>query len=139
MPKTIPCFFYGLYMDRRLLASVGVETDSFCKAKVVGYRLDLHGVAKLLPAPGDEVWGMLIELPEDEFEALYSATATRMYRRGEIDVITEDGQTLRVCLYNAPAEAAGDIEQDYLEKLIQLAQLNDFPESYQQRLQAMRA
>lgn len=109
-------------------------------AKLAGYRLDFTrysekrqgGVADVVASEGDEVWGALYELPEDELPALdRKESAPSVYGHEDVDVVTTPGERVRAMTYmvvdKAPTEAPG---RAYLELILKGARERELPADY---------
>lgn len=64
-------FFYGLFMDERVLASKGVIPRNPRLAFVSHHIVKLGAKAMLLPSFGQKAYGMLYQLNQDEMDRLY--------------------------------------------------------------------
>ncbi len=138
MDKQVNGFFYGLYMDPELLASLGHEPLAAQPAKLTHFALDLHGLAKVLPQEGATVWGMLIKLRQRDLAAMYSLPTTRRYSPQQVEVITLDNETVPAQCYNVPASPDAAFNGEYLDKLLEVVNKVGLPAEYGQHLATLR-
>ena len=137
MGKLVEAFFYGLYMDPALLESTGFKPSDPRLARIEGYKLELNGVAKIVPSDGANVWGQLIKLSQADLEAMYSFETTKMYRPEKFTIILANGEEIEAGCYNAPADESAVFNDEYLGKLIKAAERLGLPGDYIQTLEKM--
>ena len=125
-------FFYGLYMDSSLLEDMGYSPELVGTAKLNDYQIHIGNRATLIPAAGTVTYGILMELPDGETEALYSRPEVSGYEAEPVQVnLLEDDSTQRSICYILPQEAVGsDINTEYANKLADLVVELGFPSSY---------
>lgn len=138
MDGTTNAFFYGLYMDPDLLRTLGADPIDPRPARLEGYRLDLHGPAKIVPAPGRTVCGMIIGLSPQHLLSLYSGGSTREYRSIEIMVLDAESRPIPVICYNRPLRDGIPFNRDYLEKLLVVVRRVGLPPEYIRDLESLR-
>ena len=133
-----PIFFYGLFMDARLLREQGLHPDSLGAAVLRGYRIHIGARATLVPAIDTQCFGMLIELPQPEVDALYAPVDVRDYRPERVEVELLEGGALRMAtVYNLPArEVSQASNPDYAAQLAALVRELDLPAAYAQEIAA---
>ena len=68
----VKVFFYGLFMDPDLLRKQGLTPDKPIVARLDHYELRLGERATMLPTPGEQVWGIVMGLNEQELKKLYA-------------------------------------------------------------------
>jgi len=137
MEDLVEGFFYGLYMDPGLLTSLGFEPIESRVAKLDGYELDLHGLAKIIPKSDSTVWGMLTKLRRSDLDAMYAFETTKAYKATAVEVTTADDAAVSVVCYNVPADDGAEFNREYLEKLVEVAKKMKLPGHYLQRLVSM--
>jgi len=123
-------FFYGLYMDPELLQSLGVTVSKSRLACLDNSQLDLRGLIKTIPAPGQKVWGMLIELTKQDLEFLYSREGAKAYHQERVTVSLLEREMVAATCYNLPVDEAGVFNQAYVMKLVPVLKKLSFPEAY---------
>jgi hypothetical protein len=124
-------FFYGLFMDQELLRATGVQPELIERASVPGMSLRIGHRASLVPAPGEEVHGVIMSLTLVELERLYSEPSVAMYRPQAVVARPESGGAIAVLCYNLPdPPEAGERNPEYAAKLREVARRVGLPESY---------
>jgi hypothetical protein len=73
-------FFYGLFMDRSLLASKGVAPPEPSFGIVRDWALRIGHRATLVPQRGSLVYGLVMSFPLPTLNQLYSDAGVAMYR-----------------------------------------------------------
>lgn len=97
-------FFYGLFMDRSLLAKKGLDPQVIGPAVLRGYRIHIGARATLQVSPPSRVLGIVMELSEEDARALYSEPSVREYQPERVQVeMLHDGAVLVACCYNLPS------------------------------------
>lgn len=125
-------FFYGLFMDARLLRERGLHPALVGPAELPGHQIHIGKRASLIPNPGSTAFGMLIDLPDEEVTALYSAPDVSDYRPEKVRaVLLSDRAVQTAWCYNLPADQAGHgTNAEYAEKLSALVLELGFPPAY---------
>ena len=121
-------FFYGLFMDERVLREKGVRPHASRKTVVKGYRLKIGDRAMLVPEPASQVFGMVHALTEHEINSLYAEPGLDMYRPETVVATFEDGSSSAVTTFNlqqAPTE--GTFNAEYAMKLRSVLERLGFP------------
>ena len=75
--RAVDVFFYGLFMDERLLRDKGLTPRHAELASVDGLALRIGRRATLVPASGGRVHGVVMSLMLDEVDRLYSEPSVR--------------------------------------------------------------
>ncbi len=121
-------FFYGLFMDEKVLRDNGVHPRAPRKAVVHGYRLKIGRRAMLVPRPDAKAFGMVFALTERETEALYGEPGLELYRPEPVTACFEDGTSGAVTTFNLrdPA-AAGEPSPEYAARLRAVLERQGFP------------
>ena len=121
--RRLEIFFYGLFMDREVLATKGIHPVDARRAAVPGFRLRIGARAALVPAAGEEVEGVLMRLSHAEIARLYSDPGVQMYRPEPVLAVASDGASVAALCYNLPEPPASDDHNaEYAGKLRTLAQ-----------------
>ncbi len=105
---------------------------------VFGIAAGHYGTVRV--SAGGAVHGVLWRLgPEDE-AALdqFEGTAKGFYRRDSARVESADGSTVTAMIYRPVDDSPGVASRGYLERIIEVATLLEFPESYLEELRACR-
>ena len=131
-------FFYGLFMDRTLLAEKGFHPESLGPAVLSDYRIHIGERATLLPSPSSRAYGIVMELSEQEAHALYSEPSVRAYVRERVEVVLLAGnRTVEADCYNLPRELGlTGANPAYANALSRLAEALEFDSAYVQEIAA---
>jgi gamma-glutamylcyclotransferase (GGCT)/AIG2-like uncharacterized protein YtfP len=147
-------------MTRRLFAYgsnlAESEMRSWCPqarfaglARLPGHRLALNrrsirwggGAADIVPAPGEEVWGALYEVPDGALEGLDAKEGQGWaYRRVEVEV-ERDGRPTRAAAYEVVDKERDEVPAtpEYKALLLGAARERGLPDDYLDRLLAWLA
>jgi hypothetical protein len=129
--RRLDVFFYGLFMDERLLEGKGVRPTDIRPAAVPGFALRIGARAALVPTAAGQVHGLLMKLSHAEIETLYSEPSVRAYRPEPVLAVLPDGATVAALCYNLPEPPSADEgNAEYASKLRSLAQRIGLPSDY---------
>lgn len=127
-PGRSDVFFYGLYMDARVLREHGVQPNEPRRACADGQALRIGRRATLVASEGEHAHGMVYALTAAELARLYGAPGLEDYRPVPLRVRTEDGCDLPVTCYVLPeAPAPGEADTAYAERLRTVLRELGFP------------
>jgi len=98
--RQVDGFFYGLYMDARVLRRAGAKPANFRRAYVADFALRIGQRATLVPAPGARAYGMLIALTHAELDRLYGAPGLEAYRPEAVVAHPFEGAAVPALCYN---------------------------------------
>jgi len=130
-PRRIDCFFYGLFMDVRVLREAGAEPADPRRASVDDFALRLGRRATLVPAPGFRAYGMLIALTHAELDRLYGAAGLESYRPEAVLAGPFDGEPVPALCYNLVEPPASDERNpDYATRLRSVLEELGFSDDY---------
>ena len=118
-------FFYGLFMDERLLATKRIAPSGIRAGFVDGYQLCIGERATLVPRPGGRAYGVVMEIASGEIEDLYAD-----YVPEPVIVELMDGAQVRATCYNLPGDKITGTNKDYAASLLEVATGLGFPDSY---------
>ena len=97
--------FYGLFMDRSLLAEKGLHPEVIGPAVLRDYRIHIGARATLLRSASSRAYGVVMELDDEEARVLYSEPSVHEYARERVQVeLLETGETVEAECYNLPVE-----------------------------------
>jgi gamma-glutamylcyclotransferase len=129
------------------------EIDAWCPearfagvARLPDHRLALNrrsirwggGAADIVPAPGEEVWGALYEMPDGALEGLDAKEGHGWaYRRVGVEV-ERDGRRIPAAAYEVVDKAPEEVSAtpEYAALLVGAARERGLPEDYVRRLLA---
>jgi len=134
-------FFYGLFMDRTLLAEKGFHPETIGPAVLPDYRIHIGQRATLLPSASSRAYGIVMELSEQEAHALYSEPSVRAYKRERVQVaLLANNQVVEAYCYNLPRELGlTGANPAYANELSRLVEALEFDSAYAQEIAAFEA
>jgi len=98
--RRIDGFFYGLFMDVRVLREAGAEPANVRPAHVDDFELRIGRRATLVPSPGGRAYGMLISLTQAELDRLYGAPGLEAYRPEAVIAQPFEGAAVPALCFN---------------------------------------
>jgi len=142
MPEfAVPVFFYGSYMNRAVLAEVGISPAAWEPASVAGFDIRIAPRANLIRAAGQVVFGVLATATHAELERLYAharAVLGEVYLPEPVLVHTERGAWRPALCYIASHMVERPAESAYIERILQPAREFGFPAWYITHLESFR-
>ena len=121
-------FFYGLFMDGRVLREKGIQPRSSRRVVVNGYQLRIGERAMLVPEPSSKVFGMVHALTEREINSLYAEPGLDMYHPETVVATFEDGSKSAVTTFNLQQTSSEEsFNADYAAKLRSVLERLGFP------------
>ncbi len=129
-------FFYGLFMDERILTQQGLSPANARFATLKGYRLRIAQRANLIEDKKAMACGVVIDLPPDHVLELYSKPSVSDYQPISVCVELEDASELPAICYLLPPDKSNQgSNTEYAKKLYQLAKELRFPDKYLSEIQ----
>ncbi len=123
-------FFYGLFMDARLLAEQGVEPSWAKPGFVDGRRLRIGDRATIVPQSDSRVYGVVMDITDREAAILYSEKSVADYAPEPVIVDLMNGEHVEATCYILPADKTAGTNKDYARALLTVAADYGFPEPY---------
>jgi hypothetical protein len=125
-------FFYGLFMDRALLIEKGLHPETIGAAALADYRIHIGERATLIPSASSRAFGVLMELSEQEAQALYSDPSVRAYKRELVQVtLLATNEVVEAYCYNLPLELGmTGANPAYATELLRLVRSLEFDSEY---------
>lgn len=148
---TIRYFAYGSNMAAQVMESLCPRHRFLGVAHLDGFRLAFTrrsirtgtGVADVIPARGDIVWGALYDIEDDELAAIdrkegYGWAYTRVMRPVLLEA---GGQGQAAVIYTVQVKEPAQVlpSRQYLDQLIAAAHERRLPEVYVEKLETMVA
>ena len=130
-------FFYGLFMDAAVLLEKGIEPKLPRKAYLKDYTLRIGERASLIHSKDDFCYGMLMVCDKYSLQKLYSEPSVADYVPEEVNVYTDQGESISALCYNLPTELIKGTNTAYAASLLQLAKQLEFPAIYLEKIKAM--
>lgn len=132
-------FFYGLFMDERLLATKGIEPSKVTLGFVDGYGLRIGERATLVRHPGSRAYGAMMDIAPSEATKLYADESVADYLPEPVIVELLDGTQVEATCYNLPSHKVTVTNRRYAESLLEVATRLDLPDSYLDQIRQARA
>lgn len=136
-------FAYGANMDPVHMAEHAPGARGAGAAVLEGHRFGIAalGFGTVRPDPAARVHGVLWELTDADLEALdrFEGVGDGAYRRAGARVRTPEGDQLDAMIYLPTDDAPGTPAPPYLERIIEVARMLEFPADYVAGLVAQRA
>jgi len=123
-------FFYGLFMDEKLLASKGIQPADIRRGFVEGYGLRIGERGTLVRDAGSRAYGLVMNVAPGEAAKLYAEESVADYLPEPVIVDTMDGAQVDATCYNLPVDKVTGTNKEYAESLLDLATRLGFPGSY---------
>jgi len=130
-PDHVDGFFYGLFMDERVLREAEIRTSNFRRAYVSDFELRIGQRATRVPSPGARAHGRLITLAREDLERLYNAPGLEAYRPETVVAQTFEGEVIPALCYNL--DKAPDPEErnpEYVTRMRSVLERLGFPVEY---------
>ena len=122
-------------MDAGVLRAKGAHPASVRPACLVGYTIRIGNRATLLREPGASAYGLLMDLPRTEIDALYSGPGLQAYRPETVVADTPDGARIPALCFNlVTAPSPGEANREYAKQLRELARRLGLPPDYVERI-----
>ena len=128
-------FFYGLFMDLKLLEKNGLHLSNSRQAYLPDYALKIGSRASLIPTLGASAYGLVITVDAAGIAALYSEASVADYVPEPVEVVTGEGEKVAATCYNLPSHLLKGTNVAYAEQLYRLAKALDFPQEYLSQIQ----
>jgi hypothetical protein len=132
-------FFYGSFINRRVLAEGGFVPERVEAARLWGFDIRIQPLASLVRSDRHCVYGILCEATHAELARLYGQAWVGTYLPEAVLVEGEGGRLLPALCYLAPSPPVAPAAGDYLDRIIGPAREYGFPEWYLARLESFRA
>jgi hypothetical protein len=142
MPEApVLVFFYGSYMNRAVLAEVGLSPATWEPASLPGFEIRIAPRANLVRVAGRVAFGVLASATHAELERLYAHAHDvlgEVYLPEAVLVSTQAGAWLPALCYIAAEMARRPADLAYVERILQPARELGFPTWYLKRLESFR-
>ncbi len=123
-------FFYGLFMDCDLLKSQGFTPSNAELVRLEGFGLRIGERATLVKSEHETAFGLVMEMPADQLNALYGAESVADYVPEAVVVLNEDDDEINCVVYNLSAEKLMGCNESYAQSLKIVAQKTGLPADY---------
>jgi hypothetical protein len=149
----LPYFVYGPNMNHEQMLALGVKPKVIAIAKLPDHQLAFFGYSvvwdgaeeTVIPAPGQDVWGVVYELNSSDRNRLDDAQETPLdgsgaYFHFPAKVTDREGKVHDVVLYKKAKLGNPQIpSQEYLNFIVQGATERELPADYVEKLRGMES
>lgn len=123
-------FFYGLFMDREVLAGRDISAAEIGPGFLDGFALRIGERATLAHQAGSRAYGIVMAINPHAVAALYAEDSVADYKPEFVQVELTNGATLDASCYNLPANRIAGTNKEYAARLLALATRLGFPDAY---------
>jgi cation transport regulator ChaC len=134
-------FFYGSYMNRAVLAEVGLTPKIWEFASLSGFDIRIAPRANLVRSPEEVVFGVLAAATHAELDRLYAHARNvlgEVYLPEAVLVHTRSGVWQPALCYIATNMVERRADLGYVDRILQPARELGFPDWYLARLESFR-
>lgn len=134
-------FFYGSYMNLRVLKEVEIVPPKWEVARLAGHDIVIAPRANLVKADRHTVYGILALATHAELARLYAHAKDvlgEVYLPEAVLVQTLDGRWTPAMTYLCPDMRPGPVEAAYVERIAAPARELGFPDWYVARIESFR-
>lgn len=138
MPK-VWVFFYGSYLNLKVLAEVDLHPEEVLVASLTGFRLVIAPRANLDRCEDSRVYGILTRASHAELERLYAHARDvlgQIYLPEAVLVRTLFGEFRPALTYICPEMKPERAEPDYVHRILDPAREYGFPASYLREIES---
>ena len=131
-------FFYGSFMNPEVLGKAQVRPTEAQMARLDGWDIRIAPHATLVPVNGRSVFGVLGQLTHPDLEKLYTKDwfGFGTYLPEAVLVADSAGRFLPALTYVAWDMEGGRPSEEYLHKIVIVAQQFKFPDWYINRIKS---
>jgi hypothetical protein len=136
---SVTTFFYGSYINRKVLCEVELAPARFEVAKLPGWDIRIRPLANLVPSEQHTVYGVLASATHAELERLYRHAREVLggvYLPHPVLAYTLEGRAEPALCYIAPALPDAPASAKYVTRILEPAREYGFPAWYLERLES---
>jgi hypothetical protein len=134
-------FFYGSYMNRRVLAEVQLAPEELEPARVAGWDIQIRPRANLVRSETSVVHGVLARATHDELTRLYAHAQSvlgELYLPEAVLAETRAGVWRAALCYVCPEMTPHQADAAYVDRIVDAACELGLPAGYVTRLESFR-
>ena len=135
-------FFYGGYMDFKVLENLGIGKRDYQVAQLMGYELTIGRSANVRKKGLHSVYGIITRLTHHEIDALYGQDAQAKlgteYLPEPTVIMTSEGNILPAFCYIAYESMDGEPSSQYIDTILNASKAYNFPEHYIQHIESFK-
>lgn len=141
--RKVQVFFYGSFMNLKVLEEAGLKKRPFAPACIHGYELTVQPHANITESGDGVVYGILANMTHSELEVLYGGHLASItdapYHPEAMLVFTRGGKIAPAMVYIATDMKPGIADGAYIDRLIKAASDYGFPAWYRERIASFKA
>lgn len=133
----VTVFFYGSYINPKVLREVDLVPERIEVARLPGYDITIRPLANLVPSDRHTVYGILADATHDELERLYAHARLVLgghYLPHPVLAFPSSGGLEPALCYIAPALEDKAPTPDYVGRILAPAREHGFPDWYVEHL-----
>lgn len=137
--KKVPVFFYGSYMNFKVLSEVQLYPESYEVARLSGYEIKIHPRANIYRNDQHYVYGILTSATHAELGRLYAHAHDILgetYLPEAVLVETLEGKWVPAMCYIAHHMNEKPAARDYVDRIVNPAKEFKFPDWYIRHLES---
>ncbi len=134
----VKVFFYGSFINRRVLAEVDLRPGKVEVARIWGFDIRIQPLANLVRSERHSVYGIVCETTHAELDRLYGQEWVGTYLPEAVLAETQDGRLIPALCYIAPEMDPSRAADDYVDRIVDPAREYGFPEWYIERIESYR-
>jgi len=131
-------FFYGSFINRRVLADVDLLPADIEVARIWGFDIRIQPLANLVRSERHSVYGIVCKTTHRELDRLYTQDWVGTYLPEAVLVETQGGRLIPALCYIAPEMEPAPAADDYVDRIVDPARKYGFPGWYIERLENFR-
>ncbi len=137
--QNVVTFFYGSYINPRVLAEVDLTPQRFDIARLPGFDISIRPLANLVASDQCTVYGVLASATHAELDRLYRHAQEVLgghYLPHPVLAYTLAGDLVPALCYLAPDLTPSPAETEYINRILKPARELGFPEWYLSRIES---
>jgi hypothetical protein len=134
-------FFYGSYMNLRVLKEVDLVPERYEAARLSGFAIQIRPLANLVRSDRECVYGIIATATFDELTRLYAHAhhvLGGLYLPEAVLVETMECRWVPALCYIAPSMEPKPAADDYIDRIVAPAREYGFPKWYIDHLESHR-
>ncbi len=139
--QTVWTFFYGSYMNAKVLQEIDLAPERFEVASLRGFDIAIKPLANLFRSDRHTVYGIVAKVTHTDLARLYAHARDVLggtYHPEPVLVDTENGERRPALCYVAPSMESRTADNEYIDRIVGPAREFGFPDWYIQRLESFR-
>src|SRR5213082_2372258 len=133
--RLVRVFFYGTFMNAKVLAEYGIAAGEVLPARVMNFELSIRPRVNLVPCNGASVYGAVISVTHNDLEKIYSdlekSLGLKYLPQAMLaETLAETPAFEPVLCYIASRMTPGLAAPEYVKELADCVRSLNLPESY---------